>query len=68
LFGVQQLLFLPAFQQFSAAMYFFPLWQNSGVKDNVKPYMLSKASFAFFPLTERKLDLKIHGAFQDDQD
>lgn len=37
---------------------FFPLWQHRGVKDNVKTYVLSKASLTFFPLAERKLDLK----------
>lgn len=32
--------------------------QHRGVKDNVKTHMLSKASLTFFPLAERKLDLK----------
>ena len=37
---------------------FFPLRQHRGVKDNVKTYVRSKASLTFFPLAERKLDLK----------
>lgn len=37
---------------------FVPLRQHRGVKDNVKTYVLSKASLTFFPLAERKLDLK----------
>lgn len=37
---------------------FFPLQQHRGVKDNVKTYVLSKAFLTFFPLAERKLDLK----------
>lgn len=65
-FGVQQLLSLTppphitaiAPQHLHEQGDFFPLPQHRGVKDSVKTYVLSKASFTFFPLAERKLDLK----------
>jgi len=65
-FGVQQVLsptpppsaLQQSFCRICVNWVIFCLLQHRGLKDNTKTYVLSKASLTFFPLAERKLDLK----------